>query len=113
MSHHTFDARTPTPMRIHAVLVAFELLFSGTASFLLTLALLPLLGLHPSMLLVLRVTGLSTLVVFAVLNSFVGALQRYPVVAGPNDNPEFKLIPRGARDAEAGGSREKLELRVE
>ncbi|KAJ7687050.1 hypothetical protein B0H17DRAFT_1070909, partial [Mycena rosella] len=112
MSHHTLDARVPIPMRIRAALVAFELLFSGTASFLLTLALLPLFGLHPSMLLVLRVTGLSTLVVFATLNSFIGTFQRYPVVAGPNDNPEFKLIPRGARDAEAGGLREKPELRV-
>ncbi|KAJ7676658.1 hypothetical protein DFH06DRAFT_612281 [Mycena polygramma] len=106
-----FLPQDPTPLAKRAAQLGFELLFSGTTSFLLTSAILPLFGLHPASLTVLRVTGISTLVVFAVLDVLVGALKRFraesrPAVTDavvPDENPKFTLSPAGRwRDAEAG-----------
>ncbi|KAJ7926746.1 hypothetical protein B0H13DRAFT_2313243 [Mycena leptocephala] len=108
------DAAT-TPLRTGAAQLAFELLFSATTAFLLTSALLPLFGLHVTALTVLRVTGICTLVVFALLDVLFGVFRRgnspSPAVV-PNDNPEFKLNPRIIRDAEAGCAGEKAGIRV-
>ncbi|KAJ7445667.1 hypothetical protein FB451DRAFT_1292761 [Mycena latifolia] len=90
-----------------------ELLLCATASFfLLTFVLLPFFELHPSPLLVVRVTGLTSLGVFAALHAIFRTMLREPPAALPNDNPEFKLTPRRgtpARDAEAAWPREKGE----
>ncbi|KAF8171010.1 hypothetical protein K438DRAFT_1982287 [Mycena galopus ATCC 62051] len=95
-----------TPRLAH---LAFELLFSATASFLLTSALLPFFSVHATTLTVLRVTGACTLVVFAGLEVlcrvYDGRTQR-----NRNDNPEFKLNPRGLRELEGGRSPEKREI---
>ncbi|KAJ6553061.1 hypothetical protein B0H19DRAFT_1072547 [Mycena capillaripes] len=104
------DTVQPTAQSTRGAQVAFELLFSATTSFLLTSALLPLFGLHVSSLTVFRVTGICTLVVFATLDLLFGIFRRpsnphREIV--PNENPEFKLNPRGSRDVEAGWSREK------
>ncbi|KAJ7728284.1 hypothetical protein DFH07DRAFT_969908 [Mycena maculata] len=109
--------RSPTPIPIDdqgfpapmSAQLALELLFSAATSFLLTSALLPLFGLHPSVLTVLRVTGVCTLVVFSVLD-FVFAILRRDRPDSPAivPNPEFKLTPRSVRDVEGGWQREKI-----
>ncbi|KAJ7663258.1 hypothetical protein DFH06DRAFT_346664 [Mycena polygramma] len=99
-----------TPRATRTTQLAFELLFSGTTSFLLTSAILPLLGLHPDPLTVLRVTGFSTLVVFAALDVVFGVARRFTGrrVVVHEENPELKLNPACRwRDAEGGWPREK------
>ncbi|KAJ7177201.1 hypothetical protein C8R46DRAFT_49385 [Mycena filopes] len=88
--------------------LAFELFFSGAVSFILTSALLALLGLHAPVSTIARVTGLSTLVVFAALLALGVLRRRTPAaVVLPNENPEFKLSPRRlVGDVEAGWRRE-------
>ncbi|KAJ7762889.1 hypothetical protein B0H16DRAFT_1528075 [Mycena metata] len=85
----------------------FELFFSAAVSFILTSGLLPLLGLRVSAWTTARVTGVSTLAVFAVLDRvLVGVPRRRAagVAVALNENPEFKLRPRVALvgDAETG-----------
>jgi hypothetical protein len=92
--------------RSRLTLLAFELIFSATTSFLFTLALLPLFGLHPSTLVALRVTAVSTAVVFAALGFVFGTIQR--TSAPPNEKLEFKLNPRAVRDVEKGWPHEKV-----
>ncbi|KAJ7218664.1 hypothetical protein GGX14DRAFT_561009 [Mycena pura] len=77
-----------------AVQLVLELLFSGTVSFLLTFALLPLFGLHHAPMTVARVTTACTLAVFCVLDAFFEVLQRPPSTINAAENPEFKLTPR-------------------
>ncbi|KAJ7086816.1 hypothetical protein B0H15DRAFT_801457 [Mycena belliarum] len=92
---------TPTPLPARAAGLAVEFLFSTAAAFLITLALLPLFDLHPSLFLVLRVTALTTLAVFAALHTLFRSFgHTHPAATEPNDNPEFKLTPRCARDVE-------------
>ncbi|KAF7340566.1 hypothetical protein MSAN_02128100 [Mycena sanguinolenta] len=99
----------PQSQPIRTVQVCLELLFSATVSFVLTFALLPLFGVHATTLTVLRVTGICTLVVFAVLEAFCSSFYEYSgrSVAVANDNPEFKLNPRALTDSEQGWSRGK------
>ncbi|KAJ6455909.1 hypothetical protein C8R47DRAFT_208021 [Mycena vitilis] len=99
-----------TPLATRTTQLAFELLFSGTTSFLLTSAILLLLGLHPDTITVLRVTGFSTLVVFAALDVFFGVARHFSGrhVVVPEENPEFKLNPACRwRDVEGGWPRGK------
>ncbi|KAJ7328090.1 hypothetical protein DFH08DRAFT_1084655 [Mycena albidolilacea] len=95
------------PMR--ATHVALELLFCGTASFLLTSALLPLFGLQACVWTVFRVTALCTLAVFALFETFRGRCSspHRDLCPTPNENPEFKLDPRRWRDREEGWGAEK------
>lgn len=110
----TTQATPPVP---RAAQMAVELLFSASMSFCLTYTLLLVLARPVSTLLVLRVTGVCTLLVFAALEALVGS--RWDVVGsrwdghraleggepgGMRENPEFKIRPRGvrAREVEAG-----------
>ncbi|KAF7369595.1 hypothetical protein MVEN_00290200 [Mycena venus] len=103
------DTAQPTPLPIRIAQLTYELLLSATLSFLLTSALLPFFGLHPTTLTVMRVTGVCTLIVFTAVEGFCGEVHRNPVVA--NENPEFKLHPRALKDSEAGWPCEKGGIR--
>ncbi|KAJ7606033.1 hypothetical protein FB45DRAFT_941521 [Roridomyces roridus] len=84
--------------------VACELLVSSVASFVLTWALLPILGLHASPLAILRVTGFFTVIVFATLEAFLRETEDEEVV---EVQPEFRPKQRVVWDAEVGGVRDK------
>ncbi|KAJ7486736.1 hypothetical protein FB451DRAFT_1553965 [Mycena latifolia] len=108
MSLIALDANAPHPLHARLLLLAYELLFSVTTSFLLTFALLPVLDLHPAPLLVLRVTGLFTVAIFVLLDVLVETARRHRSANIPTNSPKF-VQRSSAGDAEAGWPPEKVE----
>ncbi|KAJ7328085.1 hypothetical protein DFH08DRAFT_1084654 [Mycena albidolilacea] len=90
------------PPLLRTAHIILELLFCGTAAFLLTSRLLPLFGLQACVWTVLRVTALCTLAVFALFEAFRGrrSSPHCDLCPTPNENPEFKLDPQRWRSRE-------------
>jgi hypothetical protein len=108
MPSSSLAAPPPLPPLLRTAHIFLDLLFCGTAAFLLTSRLLPLFGLQACVWTVLRVTVLCTLAVFALFEVFSGVRRRRSQ-ARPNENPEFKLDPQRWRntDREEGWGAEK------
>ncbi|KAK7023335.1 hypothetical protein R3P38DRAFT_2959223 [Favolaschia claudopus] len=98
----TTPPSTPARLLLH---LATELLLIFTAASLLTSFLLPIFGLHATMLTVLRVTGLFTAVVFAVsevLATILGGHEEKETETVGNEKSEIMPASRRLRDRESG-----------
>ncbi|KAK7023347.1 hypothetical protein R3P38DRAFT_2959265 [Favolaschia claudopus] len=103
---------TPTPSTPARLLLhlATELLLIFTAAFLLTSFLLPIFGLPATTLTVLRVTGLFTVVVFAVsevLATVLGGHEENETEPVGNEKSEIVLDSQRLRNLESGWPCEK------